>query len=121
LEALERGGEIIAASRGSLVGGTVRSDVFGSRAFMRVALMSVGFPRVRGGSQWFRRGGLCVLGSVYYGRGAGVVVVFRCHGFKTGFKIAGVAVVQQVHSLRVSTRSCATHAGRGISDCWRGL
>jgi hypothetical protein len=29
-------------------------------------------------------------------------VVCRCHGFKTGFKIACGAVVEQVHSLGVA-------------------
>jgi len=121
LEVLERGCEIVAASRGILVGGMFRSDTFGrlvftsavfmSVAFTSVAFMNVVFMNFRGGSQWFRRGGLCVLGSVDHGRGAGVGVVFRCHGFKTGFKIAGVAVVEQVHSLCVDAimrASCGT-------------
>jgi len=43
-----------------------------------------------------------VLGSVYYGRAAGVVVMGRCHGFKTGFKIADGAVVEQAHRLYVA-------------------
>src|ERR1700730_6532405 len=80
LEVLERGGEIVAASRGILVGGMFRSDTFGSLVFtsavrMSVVFMCVVFMNFRGGSLWFRRGGLCVLGSVYYGRGAGVGVV----------------------------------------------
>ena len=84
---------------------------FGSLVFMNVVFMTIVFMNVRGGSQWFRGGGLCVLGSVYYGRAAGVGVVCRCHGFKTGFKIAGVAVVEQVHSLCVDAfvrDSCGT-------------
>jgi len=39
------------------------------------------------------------LGSVNYGRAAGVVVMCRCHGFKTGFRISDGAVVEQVHRL----------------------
>src|SRR5208337_4782624 len=97
LKALERGSEVIAASRGILVSGSFRSK-----------LRSVLFRSGRGGSQWFRGRGLCLLGSVYYGRAAGVRVVGRCHGFKTGFKITGGAVVEQVHSLYVDARSCAT-------------
>jgi hypothetical protein len=94
---LEGGGEIIAGSRGILWGGTFRS----------VDYRNVIFRSVRGGSEWFRGRGLCLLGSVYYGRAAGMGVVCRCHGFKTGFKIASGAVVEQVHSLCVSTRVCA--------------
>ena len=88
-----------------------RSDTFGSLVFASAVFMSVVFMNFRGGSLWFRGGGLCVLGSVYYGRGAGVGIVFRCHGFKTGFKIAGVAIVEQVHSLFVDAimrASCGT-------------
>src|SRR3981189_2785235 len=69
LEVLQRGGEIIAASRG----------ISGSGIFGGVILRSVAFRSVRGGSQWFRRRGLCVLGSVYYGRGAGAVCL-SCAG-----------------------------------------
>jgi len=76
-------------------------------------LRSVAFTNVRGGSEWFRRRGLCVLGSVYYGRAAGVVVVFRCHGFKTGFMIAGGGVVEQVHRL------CGRAFVRDSRGTWR--
>ncbi len=92
LEVLEGGGEIIAAYSDVLVGG-----ILGSVVLRRFDLRSVVFTSVRGGGEWFRRRGLCVLGSVYYGRAAGVVVVCRCHGFKAGFMIAGGAVVEQVH------------------------
>ena len=37
-----------------------------------------------------------------------------------GFKVAGGAVIEQIHSLGVDA-SCATRAGRGVADCWRGL
>src|ERR1700686_3516908 len=46
LEVLERGGEIIAASHGSLVGGIVRSDIFGSLVFTSAGFMSVVFVSV---------------------------------------------------------------------------
>src|ERR1700687_45823 len=61
LEVLERGGEIIAARCGSLGGGIFRSDTFGSLVFMSVVFMNF-----RGGSLWFRRGG------VWGGWGGGV-------------------------------------------------
>ena len=57
-----------------------------------------------------------MLGSVNYGRGAGVRVVGSCHGFKTGIKVADGAVVEQVHSLCVDALlrdSCWTwYSGR---------
>jgi hypothetical protein len=63
LEVVQRGGEIIAANRGIFLAGILEG-------FILVFILM----NVRGRSQWFRRGGLCVLGSVYYGRGAGVSV-----------------------------------------------
>ncbi len=98
LKALQRGGEVIGGGRGILVSGSFRSEVFRSFASRNV----------RGGSQWFRGRGLCLLGSVYYGRAAGVGVVGRCHGFNTGFRIADGGVVEQVHSLCVDARLGAT-------------
>ena len=43
-----------------------------------------------------------MLGSVDYGRAAGVGVVGRCHGFNTGFRITSGVVIEHVHSLCVA-------------------
>src|SRR5208283_1341052 len=69
LEAVERGGEVVAGSRGvfrgrSIGSAVLRSAYFMSAIFMSVVFISVVFMNVRGGSHWFRRGELCVLGSV---------------------------------------------------------
>src|ERR1700722_19222853 len=116
----------VVQGRGEIVAGGCRSvrTAFERVIRRRANLMSCGVMRVVfmqffmrlgvvrfGGNHMVRGGGLCVLGSVYYGRAAGVVVVCRCHGFKTGFKIAGGAVVEQIHSLDVDARfgaACGT-------------
>src|ERR1039457_7465913 len=66
-----------------------------------LTFMNVVFMKVRGGRLGFHWRGLYELGSVYYGRAAGVGVMGSCHGFRSGFKVAGGAVVEQIHSLGI--------------------
>src|ERR1700677_1973215 len=84
LEVVEGGGKVVAASRGTVVAEILaifvvilvnRSAVCRSAVFMGLSVKIVILTSVRGRGWRFRGRELCVLGSVYYGRGAGVRVM----------------------------------------------
>src|ERR1700691_353110 len=79
LEVVEGGGKIVAASRGIVVAEILAIFVVifvcRSAVFMGLSVKIVILTSVRGRGWRLRGRELCVLGSVYYGRGAGVRVM----------------------------------------------
>src|SRR5450631_1262524 len=111
LEVMESGGEIVAGGHAIFSSVAVSGFVFMNVLIMKVVFVNVVFMKVRGGRLGFHGRGLCEFGSVYYGRAAGVGVMGSCHGFRSGFKVAGGAVVEQIHSLGIDASvrdSCGT-------------